>query len=200
MNVVWLDIIQQFSAERGESHLERFPNVLLAIEGIPVTTFNALWLTDVQTFDDSQMLLLENLQRSGLPHCVQASSSAKLAAEHVCTGRGLKYTDGSSLMKRGTEEIGSDQALNSQEFRAERVGSRNAGDHAALVTEVFGLPADATRQLLSPHLLNSPLIHCYIALADQTPVATALAVRVGPSAGFLTSLFSKTFEDGALVA
>jgi N-acetylglutamate synthase len=151
-----------------------------AVTGVAVPTLNGVWVQKVEADAEDISDLLDEVAATGLPHCLQFRPGSAARLVTLATSRGMAHLEDIPLMV-----IEGDPG---QRSAAEAVGGGlvirellpdEAPLHAGVAAAGFEAPPEMFLQLMTPAVLASPGVRCYLGEVDGQPVTTGLGVTLG---------------------
>jgi GNAT superfamily N-acetyltransferase len=155
----------------------RLDETLGAVSTVPVAMMNGAWA--VGSGGDAALVaeLLGEVDRSGLPHCLQLRPCA--GGDLLALAETLNMAPHPAAPLLTIRELGEvERTLAATDVALRQLEPREAPLHQALAAEGFGMPQAFLAQIASPAVLALPGVKTYIAESDGEAVATALAVRI----------------------
>jgi ribosomal protein S18 acetylase RimI-like enzyme len=173
-------------ASSPEGWLRAEPGCVGVVTGATISTLNGVCVESEQFDAPTVEKLLDEVAATGLPYCLQVRPSCDTDATEVARARGLiRDEDGVPLMV--LEDPGRLAATMSVDGLVIRELSPAETDlHVQVAAEGFGVPIEAIRQVMSPALLASPGVRCYLGEVDDRPVTTGLGFTAGSQVGIFS--------------
>ncbi|MFZ0043808.1 MAG: hypothetical protein WAK93_21035 [Solirubrobacteraceae bacterium] len=167
-----------FGAHLDGAWARDFGRTLAVVVGVPVPTFNAVWVTDPDTRPEDVEKALSTVASSGLPHCVQLRPGCDPEITDVVWGAGLTLEGSVPLMAAAaTPPLPQPAGLVIRELEHDETLV-----HTALAAPVFGMPEDMFASLMTS-TMAMPEAHAYVGAVDGVPVVTAISVWIAGAVG-----------------
>jgi N-acetylglutamate synthase len=155
---------------------------LAGVTGVAVPTLNGVWVDKVDADIEEVSELLDQVLATGLPHCLQFRSAASSRLADLAAGRGMAHLEDIPLMV--LEDAGQlDAAMTVKGLAIRELTPDEAPLHARVAAEGFEVPPEMFLQLMTPPVLATPGVRCYVGEADGEPVTTGLGVTLGSKIG-----------------
>ena len=150
---------------------------LAAVTGVAVPTLNGVWVerADADAMDVEE--LLHQVAASGLPHCLQFRSGLTDHLAALARRRRMVWEQDIPLMAlEDPRRLDAAQAVSGLTIR--ELSPTEAELHARAAAAGFEAPAEVFLKLMSPSVLATPGVRCYLGEAGGQPVTTGLSVRL----------------------
>ncbi|MDQ6877774.1 MAG: GNAT family N-acetyltransferase [Candidatus Dormibacteraeota bacterium] len=155
---------------------------LAGVTGVAVPTLNGVWVDKVDPDIEEVSELLDQVLATGLPHCLQFRSGASFRLADLAVGRGMAHLEDIPLMV--LEDAGQlDAAKTVKGLAIRELTPVEAPLHARIAAQGFEVPPEMFLQLMTPQVLATPGLRCYVGEADGQPVSTGLGVTLGSRVG-----------------
>ncbi|MGA2758123.1 MAG: GNAT family N-acetyltransferase [Solirubrobacteraceae bacterium] len=152
--------------------------VVAAVTGVPLPTLNGVWVGSVQADPRVVADLLDRVNATGLPYCLQARPDAAHLLTDLVAMRGMAVADDIPLMV--IDEPDALRPLPATDGLAIRVlAAAEADQHARVAAAGFEAPVEPFLQLMTPEVLDLPGLRCYVGDLDDEPATTGLGVTIG---------------------
>jgi ribosomal protein S18 acetylase RimI-like enzyme len=148
------------------------------VTGVAVAGLNVVWVQKVDAHVEDISDLLDEVAATGLPHCLQVRPGAVGRLAELAGMRGMAGSESTPLM--ATEDPGqlkAAQAVSGLVIR--ELVPDEAQLHAQVAAAGFEVPLKVFLQLITPEVLATPGVRCYVGEAGGQPVTTGLGVRHG---------------------
>jgi len=153
------------------------------VTGVAMPTLNGVLVVSEDTNPAVITALLDEIEATGLPYCVQGRPAMESALIEVASSRGMirEEYDTPLMVRDAPERVVLRQSPVGLAIR--ELAPEEAHIHAELAAAGFEAPAMYFRQLITPSMLALPEVRAYLGEVDGVPVTTGLGVRVGMSIG-----------------
>jgi hypothetical protein len=162
--------------------VRRENGILGATSGVPVPTLNGIWPEETAPDEMVVSELLDQIAKSGLPHCLQLRPGApeKLAA--LAAQRGMVEIEPLPLMVlENPERLAAAQRV--KQLRIRQLEADEALLHARIGARGFEAPEEVFAQLTPPAILMRPGTRCYVGTMGEDPVTTGIGVTLDDVVG-----------------
>lgn len=153
-----------------------FGAVPVVLSGVPVAFFNAGWVIEPPEADDLAAAV-GHLRQSSVPFVLHVRSD--LDCEDTVGALGLRADGVLPCFALAPRPIPPGPAS----LEILRVGPDEWDDFSMVTARGFGMPRELLDALYSPNMLDLPIVRAYLAVANDEPVATAVAIRTGTTLG-----------------
>lgn len=168
-----------------DAWLRRGEDMVFGITGISAPTLNGVWSGSERLTATEAAAGLDEVAPTGLPHCLQFSTSAPDAVGRLAADRGLNRSPDIPLMRLDGAPTASPRPAAAEAlFRT--LDPHEGGVHGDLFARGFDAPLEMVAPLVVPAVLASPAVDVYVGEADGVAVTTGLGVRVGDSLGIFS--------------
>lgn len=155
-----------------------FGRSLAVVVGVPVPTFNVVWVTDPDTRPGDVEAALSAVASSGLPHCVQLRPGCDPEITAVVRRAGLALEGSVPLMAAaGPPPPTQTTGLLIRELEPDETKL-----HTGLAGPAFGIPEEMFTPVMTP-AMALPEAHAYVGAVDDEPVVTAFSVWMAGAVG-----------------
>jgi ribosomal protein S18 acetylase RimI-like enzyme len=160
---------------------ERAPGLIGAVTRVAVPTLNGIWSYGLDADAESASTLLDRVAAAGVPHCLQLRPGCDRALRDLAHLRGMVRETDVPLMvlDNGHELVGAE----AESLVIRVLPSEQAAVHTEIAAAGFEAPVEAFRRLMTPAVLGSSGVCCYVGEFDGSPVVTAVTVRLDVHAG-----------------
>jgi ribosomal protein S18 acetylase RimI-like enzyme len=149
-----------------------------AVTGVAVPTLNGVWVHNVDADTDDISDLLDQVAATGLPHCLQFRSGSATHLLSLAASRGMTHVEDIPLMvSEDPGRLNAVQAVGGLTIR--ELLPDEAPLHARLAAAGFEIPPEMFLQLMTPEVLATPGVRCYLGETGGQPVTTGLGVKLG---------------------
>ena len=149
-----------------------------AVTGVSVPTLNGVWVHKVDADAEDISDLLDQVAATGLPHCLQFRPGSANLLVSLAASRGMAHLEDIPLMvSEDRGQLNAAQAVGGLVIR--ELLPDEAPLHAHVAAAAFEVPPEMFLQLMTPALLATPGVRCYLGEAGGQPVTTGLGVKLG---------------------
>lgn len=153
------------------------------ITGVGAPTLNGVWPERVAIRESHVSAMLGEVERSGLPHCLQLRpGTPKPVADHAGARGMVKQPEPVPLMVLENDER-LEAAQNVDGLQIRLLASADAVVHARVAARGFDAPEEMFVQLMTPAVLSRPGLRCYVGEVHGEAVTTGVGVTLGPFVG-----------------
>ena len=155
-----------------ESH-----DAVLLFSGVPFPTMNGVITTRPSASPREVGDLLDAEQLATIVHCIQIRPGCSPSIVDLAVGRGMNEDHPIPLM--AIEKPGHElqEAAMAPQLSIRTIEPREAGLHAEVAADGFGVPVEMFNTFAKPSVLSQPGMRAYVGSVDGAPVTTALSVR-----------------------
>jgi len=165
-----------------DAWLRRGEDTVFGVTGVPAPTLNGVWSGSERLAATEAAAGLDEVALTGVPHCLQFSTSAPDAVGRLAADRGLHRSPDIPLMRLDAAPT-APHLPTGAEVRFRTLDPHEGDVHADLFARGFDAPAEMVAPLMVPAVLASPAVDVYVGEVDGLAVTTGLGVRVGDSLG-----------------
>jgi N-acetylglutamate synthase len=149
-----------------------------AVTRTALPTLNGVWVQQVDADADDISELLDDVAATGLPHCLQFRPGAGAGLVNLAASRGMSPLEDIPLMViEDPGHLNAAQAVDGLVIR--ELLPDEAPLHARVAAAGFEVPPEMFLQLMTPALLATPGLRCYLGEERGQPVTTGLGVSLG---------------------
>jgi ribosomal protein S18 acetylase RimI-like enzyme len=149
-----------------------------AVTRVAAPTLNGVWVQKVDADAKDISDLLEQVAATGLPHCLQFRPGSATHLVSLAASRGMVHLEDIPLMvSEDSGQLNAAQAVGGLIIR--ELVPDEAPLHARVAAAGFEVPPEMFLQLMTPAVLATPGVHCYLGEAGGQPVTTGLGVKLG---------------------
>jgi N-acetylglutamate synthase len=149
-----------------------------AVTRVAVPTLNGVWVQKVDADAEDISDLLDEVAATGLPYCLQFRPGSAARLVNLAAGRGMAHLEDIPLMViEDPGQLNAAQAVGGLVIR--ELLPDEAQLHAHVAAAGFEVPPEIFLQLITPAVLATPGVRCYLGEADGQPVTTGLGVKLG---------------------
>ena len=153
-----------------------------AVTGVAVPTLNGVWVQKVDADAGDISDLLDQVAATGLPHCLQFRPGSASRLVSLAASRGMTRLEDIPLMvSQDPGQLNAAQAVDGLMIR--ELLPDEAPLHARVAAAGFEVPLEMFLQLMTPAVLATPGVRCYLGEAGGQPVTTGLGVKLGSNVG-----------------
>jgi hypothetical protein len=152
------------------------------VTGVALPTLNGVWPEQVDLDLGVVTSILDEIGRSGVPHCLQLRPGAPEQLAVMALSRGMVKQDPIPLMVLETFDH-LEAAQNVDGLRVRQLAPDEAPLHARIAARGFETPEEPLVQLFTPELLRRPGTRCYLGEIGGESVTTSIGVTLGASVG-----------------
>jgi N-acetylglutamate synthase len=163
--------------------VRREDGFVVGVSGVPLPTLNGVLPEQVELDEAKVSPVLDEMARSGLPHCLQLRPGAPERLATLAASRGMVKGDPIPLMVLETSSDAFEAAQNVDGLRIRQLEPDEAVLHTRIAAQGFELPEEPLQLLMTPELLRRPGTRCYLGEVDRETVTTSLGVTLGASVG-----------------
>lgn len=153
-----------------------------AVSGVALPTLNGVWVGDVGIAADSVSGLLDRVEATGLPYCLQVRPRGAAHLRELAATRGMTSDHDIPLMGF-TDPSALEASRDAEGLVIRELQPAEAGRHASAAAAGFEAPVEFFEQLMTPRVLSAPGVRSYLGEFDGQPVTTALGVTLGSHVG-----------------
>lgn len=156
------------------------------VSGVALSGFNGVWGEAVDVDPAAVARLLDEVREAGVPHCLELREGWPDEVGEVARERGLVRVEGEPVML--LEDGGAlDGALAPAGLSLRQLAPDEGGLHArvAVAGGVVGREGPY-RELMTPEVLRTPGLRCYLGEVDGEAVTTALAFATDDCVGIFS--------------
>ncbi len=175
------DVWERLLAAVPGAWTERAPGLMGGVTLIEVPTMNGVWAYGRRAQDEPAAELLERVAAAGLPHCFQVCPGCRGVLRDLACSRGMVRDADIPLMVLEGEAALNDVKADGLVINV--LPPEQAIVHADLAAAGFEAPVEAFRKLMSPAVMRSSGLCCYVGDVGGTAVATAFSVRINSHVG-----------------
>ena len=151
---------------------------LAGVTGVAVASLNIVWVQEVDADLEDISDLLDQVAGTGLPHCLQLRPGAVGRLAELAGRRGMTLSDNIPLMAiEDPSQLNAAPAMSGLVIR--ELLPDEAQLHARVAAAGFEIPPKLFLQLMTPEVLATPGVRCYVGEADGKPVTTGVGVKLG---------------------
>jgi hypothetical protein len=149
-----------------------------AVTGVAVPTLNGVWVEKVDADADDISDLLDEVAATELPHCLQFRPGSAALLVNLAASRGMAHLEDIPLMvMEDPGQLNAAQAVGGLVIR--ELLPDEAPLHARVAAAGFEVPPEMFLELMTPAVLATPGVRCYLGEAGGQPVTTGLGVTLG---------------------
>jgi N-acetylglutamate synthase len=153
-----------------------------AVTGVALPTLNGVWVQKVDADADDISDLLGQVAATGLPHCLQFRPGSDTHLVSLAASRGMAHLEDIPLMvSEDPGQLNAAQTVDGLMIR--ELLPDEAPLHARVAAAGFGVPSEMFLQLMTPAVLATTGVRCYLGVAGGQPVTTGLGVKLGSNVG-----------------
>jgi ribosomal protein S18 acetylase RimI-like enzyme len=153
-----------------------------AVTRVAVPTLNGVWVQKVDADANDISDLLDQVAATGLPHCLQFRPGAATHLVSLAASRGMTHLEDIPLMvSEDPGQLNAAQAVDGLMIR--ELVPDEAPLHARVAAAGFEAPPEMFLQLMTPAVLATPGVRCYLGEAGGQAVTTGLGVKLGSNVG-----------------
>ena len=152
------------------------------VSGVALPTLNGVWVGDVGIAADTVSGLLDRVEATGLPYCLQVRPRGAAHLRELAATRAMTSDDDVPLMAF-TDPSALDASRHAEGLVIRELQPAEAGRHASAAAAGFEAPVEFFEQLMTPRMLGAPGVRAYLGEVDGQPVTTALGVTLGAHVG-----------------
>lgn len=152
------------------------------VSGVALPTLNGVWVGDVGIAADSVSGLLDRVEATGLPYCLQVRPRGAAHLRELAATRAMTSDDDVPLMAF-TDPSALDASRHAQGLVIRELQPAEAGRHASAAAAGFETPVEFFEQLMTTRILEAPGVRAYLGEVDGQPVTTGLGVTLGSHVG-----------------
>jgi ribosomal protein S18 acetylase RimI-like enzyme len=151
-----------------------------AVTRVAAPTLNGVWVQKVDADAEDISDLLDQVAATELPHCLQFRSASATRLVGLAASRGMAHLEDIPLMvSADTDQLTAAQVVG--ELMIRQLLPDEAPLHARVAAAGFEAPPEMFLQLMTPAVLATPGVRCYVGEAGGQPVTTGLGVTLGSS-------------------
>lgn len=148
--------------------------VAAVVSGIRGTGFNGVWVEDVATPPDVVSDLLDRVEATGLPHCLQLRAGSRPDLTELALRRGMVLDGVEPTMV--LDDASPLAAAAVPGLTIERLGPRDGIVHARIAAHAFGTEVDVFEAAMTEAILSVPGIRGYAGFVSGEPVTSGVGV------------------------
>jgi N-acetylglutamate synthase len=148
-----------------------------AVTRVAAPTLNGVWVEKVDADPDDISDLLDQVAATGLPHCLQFRPGSAARLVNLAASRGMAHLEDIPLMvMEDPGRMKAAQAVAGLVIR--KLRPDEALLHASVAAAGFEVPPEMFLQLMTPAVLATPGVRCYLGEAGGEQVTTGLGVQL----------------------
>lgn len=181
VSVALVNAWEQLIAVIPNGWAERVPGLIGGVTLVPVPTLNGVWAYGLDAEADGAAALLDRVAASGVPHCLQIGPRCSDALRDLAASRGMAPDGEIPLM--ALDDARALDSVEARDLAVKLLAPEQAVVHAEIAAAAFEAPPEVFQALVTPAVLATPGVRCYVGELDGEPVATAVSVTRGGSVG-----------------
>jgi len=152
------------------------------VSGVGLPALNGVWAERSDPDPGAVARLVDRVQATGLPHCLQLRPGASPALAGLAAARAMSLAEEVPLMV--LEDPGAVTGAGGLAGLVLReLSPQQAGLHASVAAAGFGAPQELLAQLMTPGMLGLPGVRCYLGETGGQAVTTGMGVTLGDFTG-----------------
>ena len=128
---------------------------LAAVSGVALPTLNGVWVGDVGIAADTVSGLLDRVEATRLPYCLQVRPRGAAHLSELAATRAMTSDDDLPLMAF-TDLSAVDASWHAEGLVIRELQPAEAGRHASAAAAGFEAPVEFFEQLMTPRMLGAP--------------------------------------------
>jgi N-acetylglutamate synthase len=149
--------------------------------GIPVPTFNGVWLERADPSVAAVAALLDKVAADGAPYSLWLRSGSDGALSELAVNRGMTCDERVPAMVLDATAVAASPSPAGLVIR--RLGPGQASVHTQVAAAGFGMPSEHLERVCTPASMELDGVRCYVGELDGQPVTTGLACTLGGRTG-----------------
>jgi ribosomal protein S18 acetylase RimI-like enzyme len=165
-----------------EAWIRERDGAMACATGLPVPMMNGVLVANQRARSSIVAKLLTEVASTGLPYCLQLRPNADPALLALGPSRGLhRHGDISVMALTALDAV--ERTLDGATAQLRVLDPKEAGLHAAIASDGFGIPEQIIAALVGPAALALPGVKAYVAEVNGEPRSTALAITLDGQTG-----------------
>ena len=180
------------------------------VTGVASPTLNGVLVESEDADPAAITKLLDEIEATGLPYCLQCRPAMEAALTPVALARGMirEEHDVPLMVRDAPGPVV--QPGPPRDLFVRELAPQEARIHAEVAAAGFEAPVEHFLQLMTATMLALPGVRCYLGEVDRVPVTTGLGVREGTSIavfnigtpaehrrrGYAAAITARIVEDG----
>lgn len=149
------------------------------VTGIPLSGFNGVWSEEPTVEPGAIAELLDEVAAAGVPYGMQLRPGSPPEVESIALERGLRRIPGEPILVLDADDGRLEAAQHVAGLSVRQVAPDEGHLPAAVAARGFEEPEEPYRRAMTPEVLTSRGMRCYVGEADGEAVATSIGVTLG---------------------
>ena len=174
-----LEMLECLGATSADGWTRRGAGCMASVSGVALPTLNGV-LVSSEHFDAPVVEgLLDEVEATGLPYCLQVRPACVSAATEVARGRSMTLDEHQIplMVLEDPERLAAAQRVASLVIR--QLAPEDADLHSHVAAAGFEAPVELFQQLATPSMLSAVGVRCYVGEVAGEPVTTGMGFTVG---------------------
>jgi len=145
---------------------------------VPVPMLNGIWGETLNPDARVVAAMFDRLDASELPYCLQLRPGTSKEITDQAVARGMHQGDAVPLMVL-EDPARLEPALQVEGLVIRALAPEEGAAHISIAADAFGMPAELFAQLMTPEMLATEGLCCYVGEAGGEHVTTGMGVTLG---------------------